>query len=179
LINRTILSLSLATAPGCSAIVAGSNFSVNATVGDPSSAGFDNTVISSLLIGAAAVDVTLLILAAMGEIDLGLALNERQLETDLARGEGPLISDLAHALALPEDEVPRLAAKLREHRDALVTAVRATPTDEDPAVGELASTRTANRLLALRAALERALSEDPALAARLTEARRTALVTDR
>lgn len=156
--RRSLLALTLATTPGCTALVAGSNFSVNATVGDPSSAGFDNTVISSLLIGAAATDITLLILAASGEIDLELGLNERQLETDLARGEGPFIDDLAAALALNEAEVPRLGAQLRRHRATLLGAMRQSAAPTTYAEG-------------LRTALEMALAEDPALTERLHAAR--------
>ncbi len=152
-----LLALALSATPGCSGIVASANFSVNATVGAPSSAGFDNVVISGLLIGAVAVDVALIVLAA-SEVDM--AMNERQLETDLARGVGPFISDLAHALGLPESDVPRLGAKLRQHREALIGAMQSE-----------GNTSTATRLLALRAAFERALIEDPELKARLDAAR--------
>lgn len=154
MIRQTLIALSLAT-PGCTAIVAASNFSVNATVGDPSSAGFDSAVISGLLIGAAAIDVALLVLAASGEV---VVMNARQTETDLARGEGPFIDDLAAALALPRDEVPRLGAQLRRHRATLLGAIRQSA----------APTVYAENL---REALETALAEDPGLTERLHAAR--------
>lgn len=151
-----LVALVLSAPPGCSALVAGANFSVNATLGEPSSAGFDQGVISGLLIGAAALDVALLVLMATGEIEL--ATNERQLETDLARGDGPFVSDLAAALELPEGEVPRLAALLRRHRATLLGAIRQSAAPTTYAEG-------------LRTALEMALAEDPGLTERLHAAR--------
>lgn len=140
---------------GCTAIGAGSISSVNLTVGEDIS--HSNSAYTGILAFMAAVDVFLLVAQATGEIEI-FGQNSRGIETDLARGEGPFIDDLAQALALSKDEVPRLGAQLRRHRATLLGAMRQSA----------APTVYAENL---RTALETALAEDPALTERLHAAR--------
>lgn len=140
---------------GCTAIGAGSISSVNLTVGEDIS--HSNSYYTGILVFMAAIDVFLIVAQATGEIEI-FGQNSRAIETDLARGEGPFIDDLAQALALSKDEVPRLGAQLRRHRATLLGAMRQSASPTAYAEG-------------LRAALETALAEDPGLTGRLHAAR--------
>jgi hypothetical protein len=153
---RPVLVMLAMGSSGCTAIGGGAISSVNLTVGEDIS--YSQGGYTAVLIGCALLDITILVLVATGEMDL--ALHERELDTDLARGDGRFVSDLASALALPASEVPRLGEVLRRHRGAIMGAIRQ-------------SAAAAERALALRAAIENALAEAPSLAARLLATRAT------
>lgn len=140
---------------GCTAIGAGSISAVNLTAEKDVS--HSNAGYTGVLIGAAVFDAFIIgSLIAQGEFLSGL--DTRELATDLARGDGAFVHDLAAALALPEAEVPRLGEQLRRHRPALLDALRrpAPP---------------AERVSALQAAIGSALADDPDLLQRLQGAR--------
>lgn len=156
LARTALIALStLASSSGCTAIGAGSISSVNLTVGEDIS--HSNSYYTGILVFMAAIDVFLIVAQATGEIEI-FGQNSRAIETDLARGEGPFIDDLAQALALSKDEVPRLGAQLRRHRATLLGAMRQSASPTAYAEG-------------LREALETALAEDPDLTERLHAAR--------
>lgn len=143
---------------GCTGAVVGAVSSVNATIGDPSSARLDHAAVITLLVAFACIDIVLTYQLVNGEDIFDLGEHRRELETDLARGEGAFVSDLAAALALPDHAVPQLGAALRNHRAAILASLSAE--------GDARA-----RLTAVGVAVRGALAGDPVLTEHLARAR--------
>ncbi len=91
-----------------------------------------NLVLSTTLTGLTALGVAAVVLTARrdevgapvgAELERArryLAAHRRALRIDLSRGDGPLVSDVAMTLRLPEARLPAVARALRAHREALL-----------------------------------------------------------
>ncbi len=160
---NVVALLAVAASMGCTGIAAGAALSVNSTVGEKKidlSGGLGLTVVLLFV----PVDILLTVGVVTGELELGaIEPYRREIRTDIARGGGPQIEQLAAVLGLDDAEAVRLGALVQRHRDRL-DAPLADPTPLDRA-----------RLETFAGALRGALAEDPAIAlkaARVAEARR-------
>ena len=141
---------------GCTAIVATSALSVNATVGE-ALIDVKSSLFTGVLLAFLPVDILLTVVAASGE-DLGISLetHRREIRLALARGEGPFIDTLGAAFALDADGRKELRLALLEHRAALDA-----PLSEDGPVDAMRAQRFTEALVvALRSRPELAAKVD-------------------